>query len=85
MKKTLKKLVAEYLSNLGQEVDPRSLSRETRFKEDLAMDSLDMIELVMHLEEALGIDLDKGDIKSSQTLGQAVDRISEYYGEEDFK
>lgn len=49
------------------------------------MDSLDMIELVMYLEEVLGVDLDKGDIKASKTLGQAGDRISKYYGAEDFK
>jgi acyl carrier protein len=85
MQKILKELVAEHLNDLGQEVDPRSLNRGTRFKEDLSMDSLDMIELVMYLEEVLGVDLDKGDIKASKTLGQAGDRISKYYGAEDFK
>ena len=85
MEKRLKELVVEHLKSLSQEVDPRSLNRSTRFKEDLSMDSLDMIELVMYLEEVLGIDLDKGEIKSSKTLGQAVDCISNHYEEKDFK
>ena len=85
MEKRLKELVVEHLKSLSQEVDPRSLNRSTRFKEDLSMDSLDMIELVMYLEEVLGIDLDKGEVKSSKTLGQAVDRISKHYEEKDFK
>jgi len=85
VEKRLKELVVEHLKSLSQEVDPRSLNRSTRFKEDLSMDSLDMIELVMYLEEVLGIDLDKGEVKSSKTLGQAVDRISKHYEEKDFK
>ena len=81
----LERSVAEYLRALKQEVDESKLSRDTRFKEDLSMDSLDMIELAMHLEETLGIDLDKGDVREAKTLGDAADKISEHYGAEDFK
>ena len=49
------------------------------------MDSLDMIELAMYLEETLGIDLDKGDIREAKTLGEATDKISEHYEPKDFK
>lgn len=49
------------------------------------MDSLDMIEFMMFLEEEHTLDLDKGDIRQSKTIGEAVDNISKYYGEEDFK
>ena len=85
IEETLKKSVVKYLELLKQEVDEARLDRDTRFKEDLLMDSLDMIELVMYLEETLGVDLDKGDIKQSKTLGEATDRISEHYEPEDFK
>ena len=36
-------------------------------------------------EEEHALDLDKGDIRQSKTIGEAVDNISKYYGEEDFK
>ena len=49
------------------------------------MDSLDMIELMMFLEEEHGLDLDKGDIRQSKTIGEATDNISKYYEEKDFK
>lgn len=85
VEETLRFSVARYLEQLKQEVNESKLSRDTRFKEDLSMDSLDMIELAMYLEETLGIDLDKGDIREAKTLGDAVDKISEYYEPEDFK
>jgi len=49
------------------------------------MDSLDMIEFMMFLEEEHELDLDKGDVRQSKTIGEAADNISKYYGEEDFK
>ena len=85
VEETLKKSVTDYLKALKQEVDESKLGRDTRFKEDLSMDSLDMIELAMYLEETLGIDLDKGDIREAKTLGEAADKISEHYEPKDFK
>ena len=85
VEEVLKDSVIAYLKALKQEVDESELNRDVRFKEDLSMDSLDMIELAMYLEETLGIDLDKGDIREAKTLGDAVDKISEYYEPEDFK
>jgi acyl carrier protein len=85
VEETLKWSVARYLEALKQEVDESKLNRDTRFKEDLSMDSLDMIELAMYLEETLGIDLEKCDVKEAKTLGDAADKISEHYEPEDFK
>jgi acyl carrier protein len=85
VEEVLKDSVIAYLKALKQEVDESELNRDVRFKEDLSMDSLDMIELAMYLEETLGIDLDKGDIREAKTLGGAVDKISEHYEPEDFK
>jgi acyl carrier protein len=85
VEEVLKDSVIAYLKALKQEVDESQLNRDVRFKEDLSMDSLDMIELAMYLEETLGIDLDKGDIREAKTLGGAVDKISEHYEPEDFK
>ena len=49
------------------------------------MDSLDMIEFMMFLEEEHGLDLDKGDIRQSKTIGEATDNISKYYEAKAFK
>ena len=82
---TLRCSIVGYFQALKQELDESKLNKDTRFKEDLSMDSLDMIELAMYLEETLGIDLDKGDIREAKTLGEATDKISEHYEPKDFK
>jgi acyl carrier protein len=50
--------------------------------DDLAMDSLDVIELTMHLEEKLGITVDDDDdnIRLSDTVGHLIDSIRDKYG-----
>ena len=49
--------------------------------DDLAMDSLDVVELTIHLEEELGITVDDdGDLKLSNTVGHLIDSIRDKYG-----
>jgi acyl carrier protein len=85
VEETLKYSIVGHFQAFKQELDESKLNKDTRFKEDLSMDSLDMIELSMYLEETLGIDLDKGDIREAKTIGDAVDSISKHYEPEDFK
>ena len=78
--------MTRYLTQqLGQKIEEGHLNRDTRFKEDLSMDSLDMIEFMMFLEEEHSLDLDKGDIRQSKTIGEATDNISKYYEAKAFK
>ena len=58
------------------DIPAEEMSRETTF-ESLHLDSLDMVEMVMDLEEELGIDLGvEGDLQI-ETIGDLADYIEE--------
>lgn len=63
----LKEIIAEVLS-----VDPREVTEETRFVEDLCADSLDVYQIVMGIEEAFDIDIAEEDVLRIKTVGEAV-------------
>ena len=61
------------------EVPADSVTRETRFTDDLRADSLALVEIVEIVEETLaplaraGFHIDDADLDDLQTVGQAVD------------
>jgi len=50
---------------------------EDKFTEDLAADSLDIVELIMNLEEEFGIKIQDEDSESLTTVGKAIEFIEE--------
>ena len=69
------KLVREHLAE-ELELDPARISEETRFKEDLDADSLDLYELVMELEDRYGIRIPDEEAAKIHTVGQAADFVT---------
>ena len=59
------------------EVDPAEIEAGTRFKEDLAADSLDLYELVMELEDRYGIRVSEEEAAKILTVGDAIDYVVE--------
>ena len=61
------------------ERDPASVTRETRFKQDLQADSLALVEIVEIVEESLaplaraGFHIEDEDLDALTTVGEAVD------------
>ncbi len=61
------------------EVDPASVTRTTRFREDLEADSLALVEIVEIVEETLapqarpGFHIEDEDLDGLATVGDAVD------------
>lgn len=61
------------------EVEPASVTRATRFKDDLQADSLALVEIVEIVEETLapqarpGFHIDDEDLDALTTVGEAVD------------
>ena len=53
-------------------------SEETRFKEDLDADSLDLYELVMELEDRYGVAVSEEQAARIETVGDAVDFVLEH-------
>jgi acyl carrier protein len=70
------KLVREHLSN-ELEVPAERIQLETRFRDDLDADSLDLYELVMELEDRYGIRVSEEEAAEIETVGDAVDFVCE--------
>ena len=58
-------------------VEGKEMTEKTNFKEDLGVDSLDLFELVMALEEAYGIEIPSDDLENITTVGAVMDYLKE--------
>jgi acyl carrier protein len=68
-------LVRNHLST-ELEVSAERIQPETRFREDLDADSLDLYELVMELEDRYGIRVSEEEASGIETVGDAVDFVT---------
>jgi acyl carrier protein len=70
-------LVRNHLSE-ELEVDVAKISAQTRFKEDLDADSLDLYELVMELEDRYGVAVSEQQAAQIKTVGDAVEFVLDH-------
>jgi len=57
------------------DVDPGNIDSQTRFKEDLEADSLDLYTLVQELEDTYGVQMSDEQAAKILTVGAAVDFV----------
>ena len=69
----IREMIAE---NLNIDVD--TITEEASFKEDLGVDSLDLFELVMALEEEFGVEIPTEDLETLTTVGSVVKYVEEH-------
>jgi acyl carrier protein len=67
-------------SHLAEELElaPERIQPETRFREDLDADSLDLYELLMELEDQYGIKVSEEEAAKIRTVAEAVDFVVEH-------
>ena len=53
-------------------LDNVEITEETRFKEDLDVDTLDLFELVMSFEEEYGVEIPSEELESLTTVGAVI-------------
>ncbi len=70
MLERVKEIIEEQLNLDGVEI-----TLETRFKEDLEADSLDLFELVMAFEEEYGVEIPSEDLEKITTVGAVIEYI----------
>lgn len=68
MLERVKEIIEEQLNLEGVEI-----TMETRFKEDLEADSLDLFELVMAFEEEYGVEIPSEDLEKITTVGAVIE------------
>ena len=73
------KVIGIVADQLG--VDKSEISRETSFVNDLNADSLDTVELVMEFEDEFDMSIPDEEAEKIQTVGQAIDHITQHMGE----
>ena len=57
------------------DLDDVEITRETSFKDDLDIDSLDLFDLVMSVEENFGVEIPSEDLESIKTVGAMIDYL----------
>ena len=70
------KIIALTAEHLG--IDTDSISETASFKEDLGVDSLDLFELVMELEEEFGIEIPSEDLENLATVADVAKYIEDH-------
>ncbi|WP_027642066.1 acyl carrier protein [Enterocloster clostridioformis] len=70
MLEKMKEIIAEQLS-----VEADSVTEASSFKEDLGVDSLDLFELVMALEDEYSVEIPAEDLEQLTTVGEVMNYL----------
>lgn len=60
------------------EIDPKEITLDTNFQEDLDADSIDLTEFILTLEDAFGKEIPDEDTVKIKTVSDAVNYINEH-------
>ena len=74
----IRKIVAQITN-----IDPDAINEDTVLYEDLGVDSLDLFQIVMAIEEQFEIEVSEEEAQSIVTVGDAVKMISRLGGNTD--
>ncbi|MEA3351250.1 MAG: acyl carrier protein [Chloroflexota bacterium] len=66
----IKAIISELL-----DIPEAEIASESRFREDLEADSLDLVELIMEFEDEFGSEISDEDAQKITTVGEAVDFV----------
>ena len=60
------------------DIDESKITLDAKLKEDLELDSLDLVELIMSAEEEFGIEIPDEDVMNFKTVNDIVNYIEEH-------
>ena len=58
------------------DIDPTTVNEDSNFRDDLAIDSLDLFEMVTYLEDEYGIELPAEVLETIQTPGDLMEYLT---------
>lgn len=70
MLEKMKEMIADQLG-----VDAAAIKPETKFKDDLGADSLDLFELIMSMEEEFGVEIPTEDLEKMATVNDVMEYL----------
>ena len=70
MLEKMKEIIADQLI-----VDADTITEDSKFKEDLGADSLDLFELVMALEDEYSVEIPAEDLEKLTSVGEVMDYL----------
>ena len=70
MLEKMKELICNYV-----DVDPETITEDSRFIEDLGFNSFDFMSLLGEMENELGITVDEQEVVNIRTVQEAVDYL----------
>ena len=56
-------------------LDPKEITEDKKFVDDLGADSLDIFQIIMGIEESFDIEIDNDEAEKIVTVGDAVEQI----------
>lgn len=68
----IKKAIAEQTG-----IDENTITLDSAFREDLNIDSIDLVELIMQLEEEYDIEFDDDQAEKLKTVGDVVNYLND--------
>ena len=74
-------MVEKIAEILKDKLDIENVTAQSDFKKDLEIDSLDLFDLVMTLEETFGVEIPSEDLESIATVGDMVNYLKEHGAE----
>lgn len=72
MLEKMKGLIADQLS-----IEEEKITADSKFKEDLGADSLDLFELVMALEDEYSVEIPADDLQKMEKVGDVIEYLKE--------
>ena len=73
---TLYALFIEELVKVAPDLDPATIRQDDQLQDDLALDSMDVLNLVAALHERLGVDIPEDDYVQIETPAKAADYLA---------
>lgn len=72
---TLERIVATIVDELG--IDEKDISENSRISSDLDVNSLELLNVVMAIEEDFGITFDENKLRKIKTVGDIANYVEE--------
>ncbi|WP_147733980.1 acyl carrier protein [Klebsiella quasipneumoniae] len=64
------------------EIDPQDITPEARLYEELELDSIDAIDMIVHLQKKIGKKIKPEEFKTVRTVQDVVDAVERLFKEE---